>query len=204
MQILLKTLDREIFLVTPAPNCCYLINDKVAGGILINTPIFSMGLLDQLLTITPINYIFFPSYHGAHDPQLWQQQTHAKLLAHQLEINSIDYPIDIIIDNKVKLTRTIDFLPMSGVTRGSCALRLKNKPSMLFFGPILQTGEDGWPTLLSSDSDFSYENRVIGALALQDIRYEYAFTDDYQDGITEIGPGADQAILKSITNILDL
>ena len=77
---------------------------------------------------------------------------------------------------------------MSGVTEGSCALRIKNDGGAIFFGPILEPGADGWPALVPHDDDYSAENRLIGALGLQDQRFEYAFTDVFETGPHALRP----------------
>ncbi|MCZ7565183.1 MAG: hypothetical protein M5U08_16560 [Burkholderiales bacterium] len=99
--------------------------------------------------------------------------------------------VDQRVDHKTRLTRDIDFLPMSGRTPGACALRVKARPGIVFFGPILDHRD--WPTLVAHEDDYSYENRVIGALAVQDLRFEFAFCDNYAHGRSRFGPGADAA-----------
>jgi len=97
----------------------------------------------------------------------------------------------------------LNILPMSGVTEGSCALRIKNDGGVIFFGPILEPGADGWPALVAHPDDDSAENRLIGALGLQDQRFEYAFTDVFEPGRTRFGPGADAAIGARLARLLD-
>jgi len=61
-------------------------------------------------------------------------------------------------------------------------------PAIVFFGPALDHGD--WPQLVAHADDDSYENRVIGAIALQDLRFEFAFCDNYVHGRSRFGPGA--------------
>jgi hypothetical protein len=102
-----------------------------------------------------------------------------------------------------KLSRTIDFLPMSGVTAGSCALRIKTNGGVLFFGPTLEPGADGWPALVAHADDDSPENRLIGALGLQDVAFEYAFTDVFEEGRSRYGPGAGEAVKRNLRRVLE-
>ena len=92
---------------------------------------------------------------------------------------------------------------MSGRTESSCALRCKNKPGLMFFGPILSTAESGWPALIAQPDDYSYENRLFGVLGLQDVKFEYAFTDDFDPRTSRFGPGADTAVQRELAQIFD-
>ncbi len=74
---------------------------------------------------------------------------------------------------------------------------------VLFFGPNLESGADGWPTLIARAGDASSENRLIGALGPQDIAFEYAFTDVFEDGRTRCGPGAGNAVKARLQRLLD-
>ena len=92
---------------------------------------------------------------------------------------------------------------MSGVTEGTCALRIRNDGGAIFFGPVLEPGADGWPALVPHADDYSAENRLIGALGLQDQRFEYAFTDVFEPDRTRFGPGAGAAVRAALQRLLD-
>lgn len=182
----------------------YLVVDREAGGILINTPPFSDALAQAIAAVATPRYVFLPSRLGARDVEAWRARYGAQTLAFEAEVPAITGRVDIPLHRKSRLTRTIDFLLMSGRTRGSGALRLRNKPGVVFFGPILSPGESGWPTLIPRPDDDSYENRLLGVLGLQDVKYEYAFTDVFRPGHTRYGPGADAAIQAELRRTLDL
>ena len=136
MQQLLEVVGRSVFLV-PAPTECpavYYIRDREAGGILVNTPPFSTAICAELRAHGGVRYIFIPSRFGAHDLDAWREATGAESMVYEAECSVIAGTVDVVLDNRKKLTRTIDFLPMAGRTAGSCALRLKNKPGVVFFG----------------------------------------------------------------------
>lgn len=204
MQELLSFFDRGIYWVGGGQErpAVYFINDHEAGGILVNAPCFSAGLLDELATIAVPRYLFLPSRRGAQDLRAWQEAG-VKLVAYGHEGRGLGVEMDVELDSKTRFTRTIDFLPMSGRTAGSCALRLKNKPGVIFFGPILEPGEQGWPTLRFHDDDHSSESRLFGVLGLQDVHYEYAFTDSFVPGESKFGPMADKAIQAEINRVLE-
>jgi hypothetical protein len=206
MKIVLALRGRTIHLVpieAGAPAVYFLV-DQDAGGVLINTPRYSAELQSAITAIAKINYLFFPSRFGARDVDAWREATGAESLAYGPEAEAIGGRIDIVLDNKSRLTRTIGFLPMSGRTEGSCALHLRNLPGVVFFGPILSPGPSGWPTLLAHANDYSFETRLFGSLGLKDVKYDYAFTDEFVDGQTQFGPGADQAIQAELQRALDL
>ncbi len=204
MHVLLQVPGRTIYrLPTPTGTpAVYYIVDREVGGILVNTPEYDAGLEAVLDACGGVSYIFLPSRLGARAVDAWRAASGAEVLAYDMECEAIIGTVDIPLDNKVKLTRTIDFLPMAGRTEGSCALRLKNKPGVVFFGPILAPGDQGWPTLLPHADDHSFESRVFGALGLQDVKYEYAFTDQFDPDTTRFGPGAGQAIRAEIDRVL--
>ena len=206
MKKLLEFVDREIYWVPAAPGlpAVYYIRDHKAGGVLVNTPEFSPALVRELQTFGPLNYIFLPSRFGAGDLGAWRAATGAESMAFETEVSAIKGTVDIALEPKSKLTRTIDFLPMAGRTQGSCALRLKNLPGAVFFGPILEPSPAGWPTLVPHADDYSYETRLLGALGLQDVKFEYAFTDVFDAGRTRYGPGAGNAIRAEIERVLGL
>lgn len=204
MQAVLQVPGRHIYRVpTPAgvPAVYYIVDHEV-GGILVNTPDYDAALHAQLEALGALKYIFLPSRLGARTLDAWRAASGAEALAYEVECSAIAGTVDIPLNNKAKLTRTIDFLPMSGRTEGSCALRLKNKPGVVFFGPILAPGEQGWPTLVENADDHSYESRLFGALGLQDVKYEYAFTDCFEPDRTRFGPGAGEAIRQEIDRAL--
>jgi hypothetical protein len=197
--------DRSIYRIADIlPPAVYYIADHKAEGVLINTPPFDDALLQELQAIAPLRYIFLPSRHGARELDRWREASGAESLASEPEAPSIDGTIDLTLDSKRnKLTRTIDFLPMSGVTEGTCAMRLKNKPGALFFGPALEPGADGWPTLVPHVGDYSAENRLFGSLGVQDLVFDYAFTDIFVPGQTRFGPGAGVAVKQALERALD-
>jgi len=197
--------DRTVFYVeggTDRP-AVFFIADRDAGGILVNAPRYRPELQAQLLQIAPLNVLFLPSRFGAQDLGAWRSAG-ARLVAQPAEARSLDIELDVPLDSKLRLTRTIDFLPMAGRTAGSCALRLRNKPGVVFFGPILENAPvDAWPTLVPHEDDQSWENRLFGSLGLQDIHYEYAFTDRFQPHRSPYGPGADRAIAARLAELLE-
>lgn len=205
MNRLLSLRGREIYLVagSGARPAVYFLADDDAGGVLINTPPYDDELLATLRAAAPLRYLFFPSRFGAHDVDRWRSAAGAESLAYGAEIEAIAGRVDVALDNKSKLTRTIGFLPMSGRTQGSCALYLRNLPGAVFFGPILTPGASGWPTLAPQADDHSYESRLFGALGLQDIKYDYAFTDVFVEGQTQFGPGADRAVQAELARVFD-
>ncbi|MBU2823215.1 hypothetical protein HF283_03670, partial [Acidithiobacillus ferrooxidans] len=79
-----------------------------------------------------------------------------RLVAQPAESKALGVSVDVPLDSKLRLTRTIDFLPMSGRTTGSCAMRLRNKPGAIFFGPILESETASqWPSLIPHADDAS-------------------------------------------------
>lgn len=191
--------DRRVFyLPGPAPACFYLADSR-AGGVLINAPPFVPGLREKLEAAAPLRYVFLPSAYGAVGVESWRAGG-AAVIASVEEASLIDAPIDQPVDRKVRLVRDIDFLPMSGRTRASCALRVRASPSIVFFGPILDHRD--WPTLVAHADDYSFENRLIGALGLRDLRFEFAFCDNYVHGKSRFGPGAAGAVRKNLAAVL--
>lgn len=197
IQQLLQLPGREIYWLEGTAPAVYFLVDSEAGGVLINAPGHTPTLARALREFRRIDYVFLPSRFGAHDLPAWRAEG-AEILAYGPECAAIGAQVDIALDHKRKLTRTISFLPLAGRTVGTCALWLKNLPGAIFFGPALQPGEDGWPGLVPQPDDYSYESRLFGALGLKDLRYEYAFTDEFIPGTTPIGPGADRAIVRGL------
>lgn len=181
----------------------FYLADREGGGVLINTPAYSAALAARLEALAPLKFAFFPSRFGALDVDRWRTEAGLQTLAYGHESHGIAGTVDIILDRENKFSRTIDFLPMSGRTESSCALRCKNQPGIIFFGPILSCGESGWPTLVEKPDDYSYENRLFGVLGLQDLKYQYAFTDDFDPDRSRYGPGADAAIQREIAVVLE-
>jgi hypothetical protein len=203
LETLVELRGRTIHRVTTESDpAVYYIADQDAGGILINAPAWSAALAATLRDAAEPTYLFLPSRFGARDIEAWRGEG-METLAWEPEVAAIDGSIDTPLNSKVKLTRTIDFLPMSGRTAGSCALRMKNKPGAIFFGPILEPGEDGWPTLVLHDDDYSSESRLFGALGLQDVTFDYAFTDTFDPATTHYGPGAASAVNAAVAGVLE-
>ncbi len=194
--------DRDIHYVVGSRPAAYYLADREAGGVLVNAPPFSEALAAVLRPLAPLAYLFLPSRRGACDLDLWRAAG-AETIASEAEAPHIAGKVDLAIGGGRKLTRTIDFLPMSGVTDGSCALRIKTNGGVLFFGPVLEPGDDGWPDLILHPDDYSQENRLIGALGLQDLRFEYAFTDVFEPVRTRFGPGAGEAVRERLRRLLE-
>lgn len=195
--------ERTIYHFAGTRPAVYYIADREAGGVLVNAPPFDAELLAALRALAPPAYIFLPSRRGARDLERWRAAAGLETIAFEAEAPRIAGPIDLALGRGRKLSRTIDFLPMSGVTEGSCALRIKNDGGAIFFGPILEPGPDGWPALVPHDDDYSTENRLIGALGLQDQKFEYAFTDVFEPGRTRYGPGAGAAVSENLRRLLE-
>ena len=148
----------------------------------------------------PLRYLFLPSALGAARAGLWRTAGVA-VIASAEEASLIDAPVDQPVDRKVRLSRDIDFLPMSGRTRASCALRVRASPPIVFFGPILEHCD--WPALVAHPDDYSLENRLIGALGLRGLRFEFAFCDNYVHGKSRFGPGAGEAVRRNLATALE-
>ena len=194
--------ERTIYHVAGTRPAAYYIADREAGGVLVNAPPFDPALLAALNGCAALQYLFLPSRRGARDLDRWRAAAGLETIAGEVEAPRIAGTIDLAVGGRRKLTRTIDFLPMSGVTEGSCTLRIKNDGGVIFFGPILEPGPDGWPALVPHPDDCSTENRLIGALGLQDQRFEYAFTDVFEPGRTRFGPGAGAAVREGLRNVM--
>ena len=203
MQKLYESFDRSVYYLPGTRPAVFFLADKEGGGILINSPTYTPELLAEINAIMPLKFIFYPSHFGAADVNVWRVASAAQTMAYGHEIRRINGTIDLVLDRENRFSRTIDFLPMSGRTESSCALRCKNKPGMVFFGPILSQGESGWPMLIQQPDDYSFENRLFGTLGLQDVKFEYAFTDDFDPQTSRFGPGADVAIQRELANVFD-
>lgn len=202
MNLLLECHDRSVYHLANSQPAVFYLADREGGGILINSPEFSTALLERLNQILPLRYIFYPSHFGAKDVGRWREESGAQTIAYGHEAKRIAGDIDLVLSRENRFSRTIDFLPMAGRTGSSCALRCKNKPGIVFFGPVLSTGESGWPELVPQPDDQSFETRLIGALGLQDLHYEYAFTDDFDPLTSRWGPGADVGIQQELAKML--
>ncbi len=203
MQLLVESFDRSVYYLPGSRPAVFFLADREGGGILINSPRYTPELLGLLDAILPLKFIFYPSHFGAADVDVWREACGAQTMAYGHEAKRITGTIDLVLDRENRFSRTIDFLPMSGRTESSCALRCKNKPGMIFFGPILSTAASGWPTIVAHADDYSYENRLFGVLGLQDVKFEYAFTDDFDPRSSRFGPGADVAIQRELAQIFD-
>lgn len=204
--------DRRVFRWVPEDGqhprpAVWLIADHEVGGVLVNAPVWSADLQAEAAAIAPLQYLFLPSHRGARDLDRWRAAG-CEVLAFEAEAPAIraahgEAAVDIAFDRKQRLSRTIDFLPMAGVTPGTCALRCKNLPGVVFFGPALSPGDDGWPTVCPAPDDHSSEARLFGALGVKDLKFEWAFCDGHVEGQTRIGPGADRGVQAAIERFLD-
>lgn len=184
---------RSIYYLPHSAPAAFYLADVEAGGVLINAPGFSSRRLAELMGIAPLRYVFIPSRFGARHAGAWREAG-AKTIASQDELAHIRVAVDVALDRSWRFTRAIDFLPMSGRTTGTCALRCKTRPAIIFFGPALSRTPSGWPGVAPLPDDHSYENRLIGAVGLRALKYEYAFTDDFDPVRSRYGPGAGRGI----------
>lgn len=198
---LLELFDRSVYYLEGTRPAVFLLADREGGGVLINSPPFSAPALRSIRAVAPLKFLFFPSRLGARDVDTWREASGARSIAHPLEAGGISGAVDLVLEPDHRFSRTIEFLLMSGRTPGACALRCRNRPGIVFFGPILDPGSDGWPTLAPHGDDHSFENRVIGALALKDLRFDYGFCDGFEPGKSRFGPGADAAIRERIERV---
>ncbi len=198
---LLEVTGRAVWYISGSVPACFLLVDVPAGGILVNTPPFDPRLAAVVEHIAKVRLIFFPSRFGATDVAQWRAALTARTAAAAEECAAIAGPIDEAIDGAVRIHGRLDFLALSGRTRGTCALRSKRDPAIVFFGPALEHGD--WPRLVAHADDYSYENRLLGALGLSHIAFEFAFCDNYSHGSSRFGPGADQAVTIALAKLLD-
>lgn len=199
-ELVLSLPQREIFYLTGSAPAVYYLRDAEIGGVLINTPAFDNKVLEALNALGGLAFIFYPSFFGVQDFSAWKKHTNAEVLANPLELATLGLKPDIALDHKSKLTRTIDFLPMSGRTVGSMAMRLKNQPAVIFFGPILSPNAEGVLSLVPQANDYSWENRVFGSLGLQDLAFEYAFSDIFAKTGIDYGPAASVKIHQAFAS----
>ncbi len=199
MDRLLAWPDREVWLVLDGPPAVYYLVDQAAGGVLINAPPFSRATYEGLCRHAGPRYLFLPSRFGARDLGAWRAAG-VRVLVSSEEEGVAD--ADLRVGGQHKLTRTIDFVPLPGRTRGTCGLRLKNLPGALFVGPALTLGDSGWPELIPRPDDYSYESRLIGTVGLGGQAFDYLFTDSFVPGRTRLGPGAADALRTHIDQLL--
>ena len=200
---MIRVLDapgRQVWLVPGAAPASFLFVDERAGGILVNTPRYRETLAAALAAIATVRFIFYPSRHGAADVAQWREACRARTLAAAEEAADIPGPIDEPIDGAVRFYGRLDFLPLSGRTRGTCALRSRAAPGIVFFGPALEHAP--WPVLALHEDDFSVENRLIGALGLREEPFEFAFCDNYIHALSRFGPGASAAVAAGLAEVL--
>ncbi len=190
---LLKLPARSVYYLPHTTPAVFYLADADAGGVLINTPSFSLRRTAELASIAPLRHAFIPSRFGARHAGAWREAG-VKIIASRGELADCHVGLDVALDRSWRFTRALDFLPMSGRTPGTCALRCRTKPAIIFFGPALSRTSSGWPGVEPLPDDHSYENRLIGAVGLRALRYEYAFTDDFDPVKSRYGPGASRAI----------
>ncbi len=198
MERLLECHDRAVWLVDPGPPAVYYLVDRAAGGVLINAPAFTPDTCRDLRRHADLRFVFLPSRIGARDLAAWRAAG-ARVLVSAQEDGVAD--ADLKVGPQHKLTRTIDFVPLPGRTRGTCCLRLKNQPGVLFLGPALAPGASGWPELTAASDDYSFESRVMGVVALKGQAFEYLFTDTFVPEHTRFGPGAAAALHAHIDQL---
>lgn len=198
---LLEVPGREVWLVPASVPACFLLVDERAGGVLVNAPPFDANLVQAMGHVTEVRFIFFPSRFGAIDVAQWRSALNARTIAAAGECSAITGPVDEPIDGGVRIHGRLDFLALSGRTRGTCALRSKAEPAIAFLGPALE--HDPWPVLRAHADDDSYENRVIGALGLRGVAFEFAFCDNYSHGSSRFGPEASRAVAAGLAEALE-
>jgi len=198
---LVKLPARSIYYLPGTAPAVFFLADDEGGGVLINTPPFSPELAGQLESVAPPRYVFLPSRLGGRHAAAWCEAG-ATIIAYREELAGCRVGVDIALDRGWRFSRTVDFLPMAGRTSHSCALRCKAKPAILFLGPALSRTASGWPGIEPCPDDHSYENRLLGAVGLRHLKYEYAFTDDFDLGKSRCGPGAGRAIALELENAL--
>jgi hypothetical protein len=191
---------RSVWYLAGSAPACFLLVDERAGGILVNSPAFSPSVANAVERVAKTRFIFYPSRYGATDVARWRSATGARTIASGAEVADIPGPVDEAIDGGVRIHGRLDFLALSGRTRGTCALRSRVEPAVVFFGPALEHAD--WPVLVAHADDHSYENRLIGALGLQQLAFEFALCDNYRHGISRFGPGADQAVAGGLAAAL--
>ncbi|MCU0896296.1 MAG: hypothetical protein MUC55_02215 [Burkholderiales bacterium] len=194
---------RSVHVLEGASPAVFLLVDDRAGAILVNVPPFSETALSEIRRRANPTFIFLPSRFGARDLELWRAATGARTIASAEEVPAIEGRIDEPIDGGVRMHGRLDFLLLSGRTRGSCALRVKEPPGIVFFGPALEhAGVSGF-VLRAHPDDYSFENRLIGALGFRDLEFEFAFCDDYIQHEGGGGPGAGSEVRSAVGAALE-
>ena len=198
---LLGLAARRIYYLPRTDPAVFYLADDEGGGLLINAPPFSSRLIAQLARAAAPRFLFIPSRFGARHAAAWREAG-LSVIAYREELAGCRVGVDVALDRSWRFSRTVDFLPMAGRTAHGCALRCKPKPAVLFLGPALSRAASGWPSLEPRRDDHSYENRVLGAVGLRHLRYEYAFTDDFDPLKSRYGPGAGRAIAGELEKAL--
>jgi hypothetical protein len=198
---LLEVAGRAAWYLPGSRPACFLLVDARAGGILVNSPPFDARVAEVVARVAKVQFIFFPSRFGATDVARWRAALAARTVAAAEECAAIDGPIDEAIDGGVRIHGRLDFLALSGRTRGTCALRSRMDPAIVFFGPALEHGD--WPQLVAHADDYSYENRLLGAIGLSHAAFEFAFCDNYSHGSSRFGPGAGRVVATGLAKLLD-
>ena len=198
---LLDVAGREVWYLAGSAPASFLLGDERAGGILVNSPPFQPQLAEAVMRLARVQFIFYPSRRGAADVAQWRSACAARTIAAVDEVGAISGPIDEAIDAGVRIHGRLDFLALPGRTRGTCALRSKIEPAIVFFGPALEHAD--WPQLVAHDDDYSYEDRLIGALGLRDAAFEFGFCDNYSHGHSRFGPGASRVIAAGLAAVLE-
>lgn len=202
LQKLVELFDRSVYWISGPPPTAFYLADREGGGILVNAPEYAPQLLAEIRALAPLKFLFLPSRFGADNARTWRDAASCRTLAHAREAPALEVPVDVVLDREHKFSRTIDFLPMAGRTPGACALRCRNLPGIVFFGPILDHGADGWPCLVPHPDDHSWENRLIGALGLRDLRFDFAFCDNFDPATARYGPQASAQIALALERVL--
>lgn len=198
---LLDVAGREVWYLAATAPASFLLVDERAEGILVNSPPYQAELVEAVQRVARVRFIFYPSRHGAADVAQWRSACKARTIGAVGEVAAIPGRIDEVIDGSVRIHGRLDFLALPGRTRGTCALRSRIEPAIVFFGPALDHSD--WPSLVAHDDDDSYENRLIGALGLRDLAFEFGFCDNYSHGHSRFGPGASRAIAAGLAAVLE-
>jgi hypothetical protein len=194
MQRVLALPGRTVYhLPGSSPAVFYLVLDGV-GGIFVNLPPFDEALRAGLQALAAPRLIFLPSHFGAHDLARWREALAVPAAAYGDEGRHVAGGVDIVLDRGWRVTREVDFLPLSGRTRGCCALRVKRRPAIVFVGPALDRQSSGWPGITAHPDDDSFENRLLGAVGLRQLKFDHVFTDDFDPALSRTGPGAAAAV----------
>ena len=185
---------RRVLRLPGGAPAAFCLVEPLAGAVLVGTPRFDAALLHAL---PPVRFIVYPSARSASDVAAWRDATGARVVAGIGE--PIDGPVDERADGTIRITGRLDFLSCSGATRGTIALRSKGPPALVFFGPALSQAH-GWPRLTPDARDWSWENRVIGALGIAALEFDYAFCDDH-GAASRIGPRAAPQVAAAIETL---